>query len=294
VFQNGQGGYRAFDSTVFKGNDTATYNILLEFIYEANSVEYTGSSLVNATTYYWRVRTYDSMGIWSPWASGSFKYEFLESVPVWSNLVETASPIELGESMTISIDVTHTTGVNQVLLEFDGMNHTMLKSDDSFSYEWIPDSVGTVAYTVYMEPFSGLWTSISDSVVIVDTTAPTWIQAPADKVLIFGEALSYQLTATDLSGIASWTIDDTTNFEITNGLVTNKTVLSPGGYHLSVTVTDNEGNSASSTFIVAVLESTTTTPTQPVPFDASIGIIAALVGVIVVLVILIVVQNRKS
>jgi hypothetical protein len=294
VYTNGAGGYRAFSSTVFNGNDTVTYNMLLEFLYQSSSVEYTGIPLVNATTYYWRVRTYDSLGIWSPWTSASFKYEVLESVPIWSNLVETASPIELGESMTISIDVTHTTGVNQVLLEFEGSNHTMSKTGDSFSYVWTPDSVGTTAYTVYMEPFSGLWTSVSDSVSIVDTTAPVWVQAPADKVLMVGEALSYQLTATDLSGIDTWTVDDTINFEITDGLVTNKTVLAPGGYRLSVTVTDNEGNSVSSTFIVAVLESTTTAPTQPGPFDASIGIIAALVGVIVVLVIVIVVQNRKS
>ncbi|MFW9966335.1 MAG: DNRLRE domain-containing protein [Candidatus Thorarchaeota archaeon] len=294
IFQNGQGGYRAFDSKAFKGNDTATYNMILEFIYESDSVEYNGSPLVNATTYYWRVRTYDSMGIWSPWATGIFRYEILESAPVWSNLAETTSPIELGESMTVSIDVTHTTGINQVLLEFNGMNHTMSKSGDSFSYSWIPDSVGTIAYTVYMEPYSGSWTSVSDSVGVVDTTAPTWVQSPADKVLMFGEPLSYQLMATDLSGIATWTIDDTTNFEINDGLVTNKIVLAPRGYHLNVTVTDNEGNTASSTFIVAVLESTTTTPTQPIPFDASIGIIAALAGVIVVLVIIIIVQNRKS
>jgi hypothetical protein len=294
MFQHGQGGYRAFDSTVFKGNDTATYNMLLEFIYEANSVEYTGLPLANATTYYWRIRTYDSMGIWSPWASASFRYEILESVPAWSNLVETVSPIELGESMTISIDVTHTTGIVQVQLEYDGMNHTMSKSGDTFSYTWTPDSVGTIAYTVYMEPFSGLWTTVSDSIGIVDTTAPAWAPAPADKVLMFGEALSYQLTATDLSGIASWIIDDTLNFEVADGLVTNKTVLSPGGYHLTVTVTDNEGNSISSTFIVAVLESTTTTPTQPVPFGDSIWIIGALTGVIVVLVVIIVMQNRRS
>ncbi|MHA2209800.1 MAG: hypothetical protein ACXABV_11560, partial [Candidatus Thorarchaeota archaeon] len=97
-----------------------------------------------------------------------------------------------------------------------------------------------------------------------------------------------------LSGIASWIIDDTLNFEVADGLVTNKTVLSPGGYHLTVTVTDNEGNSISSTFIVAVLESTTTTPTQPVPFGDSIWIIGALTGVIVVLVVIIVMQNRRS
>jgi hypothetical protein len=300
VFQNGQGGYRAFDSTVFKGNDTATYNMLLEFIYDANSVEYDGSPLVNATTYYWRVRTYDSIGIWSPWESASFKYEVLESVPDWSNLSETASPIELGESMTISIDVTHTTEIAQVLLEFDGANHTMTKSGDTFSYTWIPDSVGAIAYTVYMEPYSGFWTTVSDNVAVEDTTAPAWVPAPADKVLLHGESLSYQLTATDLSGIASWTIDDTTNFEISNGLVTNKTPLAPGGYRLTVTVTDNEGNSNSASFIVAVLESTTTTstapttPTQPSPTNDSIWIIAALAGVIVVLLIVIVFQNRKS
>lgn len=294
IFQNGQGGYRAFDSKMYEGNDTATYNMILDFIYELNSLEYSGSPLVNATTYYWRIRTCDSMGIWSPWATGSFRYEILESAPVWSNLAETTSPIELGESMTISIDVTHITGIKQVLLEFNGVNHSMSKSGDSFSYSWIPDSVGTIAYTVYMEPYSGSWTSVSDIVGVVDTTAPTWIQSPADKVLMFGDPLSYQLMATDLSGIATWTIDDTTNFEISDGLVTNKTVLAPGGYHLSVTVTDNEGNSALASFIVAVLESTATTPTQPGPFDASIGIIAALVGVIVVLVIIIFTQNRKS
>jgi hypothetical protein len=276
--------------------------MVLEFVCDESPVEYTGSPLINATTYYWRVRTYDSIGIWSPWESASFKYEVLESEPVWSNLVETASPIELGESMTISIDVSHTTGINQVQLEYDGANHTMSKTGDSFSHTWTPDSVGTTAYTVYMEPYSGFWTTVSDSVGIVDTTAPTWVPDPADKVLVFGEALSYQLTATDLSGIANWAIDDTTNFEIADGLVTNKTVLAPGGYHLTVSVTDNEGNSLSSAFIVAVLESTatattttgTTTPTQPVPFDGSIWIIAALAGVIVVLVIFIVLQNRKS
>jgi len=289
VFTNGAGGYRAFTSTSYNGNDIATYNMALEFIYEANQVEYTGSPLVNATTYYWRVRTYDCLGIWSPWETASFKYEILESEPEWSNLVETLSPIELGESMTISIDVTHITEIRQVQLEYDGINHTMSKSGDSFSHTWIPDSAGTDPYTIYMEAYSGLWTTVSDSIGIVDTTAPIWVPAPADKVLEFGEELNYQLNALDLSGIASWAINDTVNFDITDGLVTNKVALAPGGYYLSVTVTDNEGNSISGVFTVAVLDSTTVT--SPVGL---FGIIAGLVGVIVILIIFIVVQNRKD
>jgi len=68
------GGYRAFDSAPYIGNDTSTYNMLLDFIYQPNSVDYSGPSLVNATTYYWRVKTCDSMGVWSNWEIASFKF----------------------------------------------------------------------------------------------------------------------------------------------------------------------------------------------------------------------------
>ncbi|MFW9926143.1 MAG: DNRLRE domain-containing protein [Candidatus Thorarchaeota archaeon] len=295
VFTNDGGGYRAFSSEIYNGNDTATYNMFLEFHHQSRIVEYNGFPLENATIYYWRVRTLDSLGIWSPWTSASFKYEVLESVPVWSNLVETASPVELGESLSLSMNATHVSGINQVLIEFDGSNHTMMKSGDTFSYTWTPVSVGTLPYTAYLEPNSGISTTVSGSFEIVDTTAPTWDPEPADKVLIFGEALSYQLAATDLSGIADWTINDTTNFNIADGLLTNATMLAVGGYYLNVTVTDNEGNSVSTTFIIAVLElpsGSTTGPGQPTPVDGSILVIAALVGVIAILMIVIVFQRK--
>ncbi len=91
--------------------------------------------------------------------------------------------------------------------------------------------------------------------------------------------------------------------------MTNKTVLAPGGYYLNVTVTDNEGNSLSETFIVAVLPSTTTTTTtsttttttgtnttttQTIPIDGLSWMIPVLVGMIVILAVFIVIQSRKS
>ena len=302
MFTNGAGGYRAFNSTSYYGEDIATFNMVLEFINEANPVVYTGSPLVNATTYYWRVRTCDNLGMWSDWETASFKYEVLTSQPSWSNLVLSGTPLELGESMTFSIDVTHLTGISQVQLEYEGTNHSMSNIGDTFSYTWIPGSAGDVLWTIYMEPQSGVVSSTTESFEVVDTTAPTWNPPPADKVLMFGEDLSYQITATDLSGIASWTINDD-NFQIVDGLVTNLDPLELGGYHLNVTVTDNEGNSRSATFIVAVIAlttttttstNTTTTSTQPIPIDGLYLVIIALIGVVVVLVLVIVIQSRKT
>ncbi|MHA1949099.1 MAG: CBM96 family carbohydrate-binding protein [Candidatus Thorarchaeota archaeon] len=298
---SGGGGYRAFASTPFTGNDTATYNMLLEFTYEPEPVAYTGSPLINATIYYWRVRTCDSMGIWSQWETSSFKYEVLTSLPAWSSHVETSSPIELGDSMTVSINATHITGIRMVRLEVDGTNHTMIVQGESYSYTWVPGSAGDISYTIFVESYSGTWATIFDSIGVEDTTSPVWISIPGDKVLDFGEALSYQLTASDLSGIASWSIDDTTNFEIANGLVTNKTALATGFYGLEVTVTDNEGNSLTGNFRVAVFDfESTTTPTspttsiQPTALEELGWVIAALVGVIVFLAIIILMQHRKT
>lgn len=299
---SGGGGYRAYNSTPYTGNDTATYNMLLEFTYEPDSVEYSGSPLVNATTYYWRVRTCDSMGIWSPWETSSFKYEVLTSLPVWSSHMETSSHIELGESMTVSINATHTTGIRQAQLEVDGTNHTMVVSGESYSYTWVPGSAGEdISYTIILESFSRTWATIHNSFDVEDTTSPVWTSTPGDRVLDYGEALSYQLTASDLSGIASWSVDDTTNFEITDGLLTNRTTLATGIYDLEVTATDNEGNSLTGNIRVAVFDfGSTTTPTSPttsIPSTAleELGwLIAALIGVIAFLAIIVLVQYRKS
>ena len=300
-----RGVYEAWD-TYIDGHDTIGPDLILDFVYDATTFTYSGTSLVNGTRYYWRARTSDSMGVWSPWETDTFKYEILTSLPAWSNFVETPEPVEFGDSVTVSIDVIHTSGIASVEIEYDGVNHTMTNVGETFSYTWTPTSTSTNPYTIFMKSQSGTWNTLSDNVLVVDTTAPEWTSAPTDKVLIYGEAFSLQLSATDLSGIAEWTINDEVNFDIINGLVTNKTTLVPGGYSLEVTVTDNEGNSLSATFRVAVLESLTiptTTPTtipttnstspgEPFPTESSLLIIAALVGVIAVLVIYIVFQRR--
>ncbi|MCK5303335.1 MAG: hypothetical protein KAJ96_09360, partial [Candidatus Thorarchaeota archaeon] len=96
VYETGGGGaYRSWNLTWganYAGNGTRTYNMYIDFINENAEVEYDGTALVNDTQYFWRVRTMDSTGIWSPWATQSFTYAVLTSVPEWDNVSFTPDP----------------------------------------------------------------------------------------------------------------------------------------------------------------------------------------------------------
>jgi len=309
-FQDDGGAYRAFNNVGYNGNDTGSPDLYIDFVFSEDISIYSGTPLVNGTWYYWRARTCDSLGIWSPWETSSFKYEILTSSPTWSDLEQTGTTVEFGELVTISLDVTHVSGIQQVLIEFDGSNHSMTnEAGDTYKYSWTPASTGSIPWTIYMESYSETWNTIASSVEVEDSTRPTWGIAPYDKVLYVGQSLSIQFTATDLSGIASWSINDTVHFQVIDGLVENIVTLEPGAYPLTVVASDGEGNDLAGSFIVAVIDTsatttpTTTTPTtsptttptspvQPPPVDGSIFIIAALAGVIVVLVIIILFQRK--
>ena len=302
-FQDDAGAYRAYNNVVYNGNDTGSPDLLIDYVFDENKTVYSGTALVNATWYYWRARTCDSLGIWSPWETGNFKYEVLTSLPAWSNLVK-PDITELGTSITIMVDVVHISGINEVMIEFNALNHTMNHEyGTTYEYTWVPSSTGTILWTIFMEAVTGTWNTYSDSSDIQDTTSPTWLTAPYDKVLYEGESLSVQFSASDLSGIGSWSINDTVHFQVTDGLVENRVELQPGGYPLTIIATDNEGNSISGEFIVAVLElpesttgttTTSTSTTEQFPIDTAGIVIIGLLAVIVVLVLVIVFQARKA
>jgi hypothetical protein len=309
-FQDDGGAYRAYNNVVYNGNDTGSPDLLIDYIYDVNITIYTGTPLVNGTWYYWRVRTCDSLGIWSPWGTSSFKYEILTSLPSWSDLEQPGTIVEFGGLVTISVDVTHISGIQQVVFEYGGLNHSMTnEAGDTYKYSWTPTSTGSIPWVIYMESYSETWNMIESSVDVEDSTRPTWGIAPYDKVLYVGQSLSIQFTATDLSGIAGWSINDTIHFQVIDGLVENIVSLETGAYPLTVVATDGEGNDLAGSFIVAVIDTsatttpTTTTPTtsptttptspvQPPPVDGSMFIIAAMAGVIVVLVVFILFQRK--
>ncbi|MFW9794767.1 MAG: DNRLRE domain-containing protein [Candidatus Thorarchaeota archaeon] len=166
-----EGGYHAWDlnSGGFDsvGNGTLTYDMSIDFIRPESDVEYAGLPLVDATRYYSRVRTCDITGIWTSWKELSFKYEVLTSVPDFDGPLVTPSPVPLGEEVEVASNVTYFLGVNQVLIEYDGSNHTMTSLGDRYSHSWTPDVPGIMNFTIFMESGVGTWSSVTGSFEVV-------------------------------------------------------------------------------------------------------------------------------
>ncbi|MFW9958221.1 MAG: DNRLRE domain-containing protein [Candidatus Odinarchaeota archaeon] len=166
----GGGAYRAWNvtsSVLDNGNDTRTYDMVLDFIHSDNPVEYAGTPLVNATTYYWRVKTCDSTGIWTDWTSMSFKYEKLDSTPEFTGPIASPSPAYVGSPVSVSLNVTYFLGIGGVWIEMDGSNHSMTAVGSTYAYTWTPTSAGNVIYTIYMESNIGTWSSVSGALVVL-------------------------------------------------------------------------------------------------------------------------------
>jgi parallel beta-helix repeat protein len=100
----------------------------------------------------------------------------------------------------------------------------------------------------------------SFKVRVQDTIAPHWIIEPSDQVFQHGEGFDYQLPVADLSGVAHWTLNDTSHFTLTTALyhegstarIINAIPLDPGVYGLNLTVYDPHGNRLSAFFSVIV------------------------------------------
>jgi parallel beta-helix repeat protein len=123
-------------------------------------------------------------------------------------------------------------------------------------------SVGVFNYTLVVMDASGNFATDTAFVSVVDSTPPSWVASPSDQSIDYGQALEYQLQATDISGIGAWHINDTANFVISGtGYLENSTVLEIGDYGLNISVEDIYGNTRSFTIRISVLPSTATTPT---------------------------------
>lgn len=97
-------------------------------------------------------------------------------------------------------------------------------------------------------------------VTIQDTTPPEFITI-YNFTAGLGFPISKQFTASDLNGVQTWTVNDTTSFKISaTGLFENNTYLPENTYHINVTVIDNYNNERSIDLEVNVSNVPDTTP----------------------------------
>jgi hypothetical protein len=214
----------------------------------------------------WRYNT------WSPTSSGVHPYEIYiqdnagnwkatsgsiqvvdTTAPTYTSVSESADPLELGgtESITIA-GVVDLSGIQTVLLEFEGGNHTMTNlGGGTWQYvPWNPLGTGIYSYTIYIQDNWGNWKATSSTIQVVNITAPTYgsVMESADQLELGGTETIIISGVGDLSGIQTVLIA----FEGSNHTMTNSgggtwcyinwTPSSVGTYSYTIYIQDNVGN----------------------------------------------------
>ncbi len=99
--------------------------------------------------------------------------------------------------------------------------------------------------------------SANFTITVLDTLPPSWQPTPSNQNNELGTPFYYDLNASDPSGVDSWWINDTTNFDIDiNGAISNTSILAIGSYGLRVWVNDTNNWVTSSDFQITVEDTT--------------------------------------
>ncbi len=126
---------------------------------------------------------------------------------------------------------------------------------------------------------NGDYIRVNFALTITAVSPPTWVAAPTDHSIIFGERFQDQLNATDESGIDHWWLNDTEHFSINMfGVIRDNAILPIGIYAVQVSVNDTLGNTLSGDFILTVIAGI-----PPIPWLPTVLAVTLLVVIIVVL-----------
>jgi hypothetical protein len=170
--------------------EVITINVSDPFGINQVKIEYQGTnhSMTNIGGDTWQ---YDS---WTPSSVGNYSYtiwmednyhnwnstmgiiEVIDTTPpTYSNLIESADPLQLGQNETITIKVYDSpgSGVKQVLLEYELSNHTMgFIGGNTWSWSKWNASLGIRPYKIYMVDMENNWNMTSGTITVIETTAP--------------------------------------------------------------------------------------------------------------------------
>jgi hypothetical protein len=181
------------------------------------------------------------------------------SAPVWTQVPETQH-VEYGQTFSYNLNATDSSGIDSWWLGDD--TYFSIDSNGSIT-ERAPLEVGIYTISVFVNDTLGNTLSSSILVIVSDATAPVWTSLPMNQVISQDQPLDYQLSASDLSGISTWHVNDTAHFSIdSEGHLRNIVSLAPGVCWVNIAVSDIYGTDLSTSISITVSSSsTTTTPT---------------------------------
>jgi hypothetical protein len=250
-------------------NDTATFDV-------------SGSGLITNVTslpvgvYWLEVRAYDP---YSNYCDVEIKITVEDTTDhVWSPL-PTDQVIEYCTGLSYDVDASDHSVISSYWVN-DTATFAVSGSGLITNITALPVGVYWIEVRA-IDPYTN-YCSTTIKITVQDTTNPNWVTSITSQTLEDGW-LDIHLEASDHSGIAQWTINDTVNFVIdTNGHLTSHGTLDAGVYGLNVTATDPYGNSCSVEVTLTVEEDTTTTPpTTPQSPFSDLPLVVIIVGAVV-------------
>jgi hypothetical protein len=222
------------------------------------SLTYTPSSELVDGIWFWRVAAKDIGGDLGAFSS-TRSLDIETGLPVWVQ-VPTSQVCEFGLSFRYDLNASDPSGLDQWWINdtahfaIDGtgvITNTTISSVNYYGLQvWVNDTYNNILTGVF-------------TVFVQDTQPPTWVTAPTDQTLEYGVLLDYQLAASDLSGLETWWLNNTVNFNIgSNGRITSIGVLTPGVFGVQIFVNDTYNNVLMGTFTVIVEDTTSPTWVQ--------------------------------
>ena len=206
--------------------------------------------------------------------------------PTYTTVMESADPLELGSTETITISVKDPSGIQTVRIEFGGSNHTMTNQGGGiWRYNtWTPNSTASYPYKIYFQDNAGNWNATTGAILVIDTTPPTYtIVTESADPLELGSMETITISGVrDPSGIQSvliefWGGNDTMVYSAgTTWRYAQWTPVTTGVHAYTIYIQDNAGNwKATTGSIQVVVTSTDTIPAYLIPFLIIGAILAA-------------------
>ncbi|TFF88577.1 MAG: hypothetical protein EU548_08675, partial [Promethearchaeota archaeon] len=193
--------------------------------------------------------------------------------PVWDQ-TPSDQTLELSVSFSYDLNASDTSGIDTYWI------------NDSIAFQIDSNGLITNITTLFIGKY-WLEISVNDTydnilsttitITVEPTSGPSWDPQPVDQIVEYGDPLNYNVNAVDISGVDSYWINDTTNFQINNeGLITNAVLLSIRTYWLEINVNDTLGYTNSALINILVQDLTppywvTTPSNQSLDFGLSLS-----------------------
>ncbi len=221
-------------------NDTTNFAI------DVNGV-LTNASILTVGEHWANITVYDPYG---NYLSAIINITVVDVAPPTWDQTPADLVIEYGIALSYNVNASDISGIDHYWINY---TVTFVIDGEGVLSNTVLLAVGEYWVNITAYDPLGLYSSAIINITVQDTTVPAWVQSPVDQGIKEGTPLSYDVGASDLSGIQHYSIDDTTRFAIdTNGVITSIDPLAAGEYEVEIRAYDPYGNYCSATIKITV------------------------------------------